>query len=102
MMRKLVKPLEFLFVSDMIRVYLTHPLLVLALRRTLPSLYDTLRLPLVCLLYPVIPRFPGNDAIRAPSLAVHLSEVARKLLWDFEGGKMPSCIMLRLEHNLPE
>ena len=101
MMRKLVKPLEFLFVFGMIRVYLT-PLPVLALRRLLPSLYDTLRLPLVCLLYPVIPRFPGNDAIRAPSLAVHLSEVARKLLWDFEGGKMPSCIMLRLEHNLPE
>ena len=101
-MRKLVKPLDFLFLSDRIRVYLTHPILVLALRRILPSLYDTLRLPFVCLLYPVIPRFPGNDAVRTPSLAVHLAEIACEFFRDLEGSKVPSCLMLGLEHNLPE
>ena len=48
----------------------------------------------------VISILTRNDAVRRPTLPIHLAKVARKLLRALARREMPALVVLRLEHEL--
>ena len=50
----------------------------------------------------VISILTRNDAVRRPTLPIHLAKVARELLWHLERREMSSSIVLGLEHEVAE